>query len=241
MGGGVLHVDFLRRTSSLTGAQVLGVIKDVASRHGYAELRLQDAALKSCRDGRHHEYDLSFRALLTEGRTWYTAHGFHSTTRSASVTRRMAEVPRALAAFRSVTVSAVATAVRAQCAALAAGRAFRPVRGAFYDTSPPPRPPRRSWVLWHRRWLLRALEGAAPAATLGQWLPTLPCAAYAHFMYAMYGHMHAPSAPALASAGGVHTPSVAEFSRANAARILSHKIVWVARVARKNKAKKTEH
>jgi hypothetical protein len=221
---------YLRRTKTLTGSQVLSLAKRAAAERGFSAIQLQDAAVKCC--SKTQTYDLSFRCLLEDGRTWYERHGFRPTA-SVTVMRQLHAARDEIKKFKSVPVALVTRAVQAQCNALTrmlnrstSTSTYKLVTDAFFGQQETARP---SWILWHRRRLLSVMQGAKEGATLGEWLLQLPCLTYARVMFALYGHMHDP-APALESVSNIKTPSVDEFRVANAARRLSHKITWVCDV-----------
>jgi hypothetical protein len=220
---------YLRKTRMLSGAQVLRLAERfVRDRLGGTRLTLQDASFITC-DDRRTEFDLGFRSLLAHGRTWYERQGYAPSGKGAAAVRRRVAV--AVATYAAFPVRRVAEAVAAQMRHLRSTKNATWTRvdvGVFTSASTAqPAKASRARVLRARAQLLTQLSSAPPGATLGRWLLTLTCSHYAAFMRAMYGTRMGDTSITVAETGGVRTPTITLFKRANAMRRLSHRILWI--------------
>lgn len=233
--GGPHYLKYLRKTTMRSGEDVLHEAeRRVSESMGGSELQLQDASFIMCSESQA-AYDLGFRYLLVHGQTWYEARGYRVVGSAAKAMR--ARVHRAVIEYAHTPVDAVTRGIREQLARLAHPEA----KWTFVDTSlhnssasmstfEPSQP--KHTIIRARRRLLALMNSAPPKALLGPWLSTLLCTEYAFFMEAMYGDRYgARPRWAIAEAGGVRTPTLALFKRANALKRYTGRIVWGKRLA----------
>ena len=223
---GACHIQYIRRTKSMNGRSIMEIIERICRRIPLAKsITLQDSAMKYCGS---YSFDLSFRERLTTGLSWYENQGFRAEPRLP-----VTILERAMKTFCMIPAFHILKTIAEQNKLLHMGNTdIRPVQGAFlWDDKRAILP--RDALLRRRRALQRLLSVGSSSSdshvTLGSWLPSLSCREYSFFMNTMYGHMHAtendPTA-AIASVGGMETPSVPEFKRANLPRLLSHTTIW---------------
>ena len=242
---GVAYLVYLRRDKAMGGRALLRVAERIAATLGAKRMRLQDAAHIYCR-GNRIEFDLGFRSMLSHGKTWYQLSGYRPAMGERTVEREAADVERAIRAYARLPVRPIVDAVESQVAAMrAAMRAsmrasgdkasWEPVsRSLFFsgdvDEYKPAERKKASAVLRARVSLLKLLRTADADADkklrlLGPWLLSLGCNDYSRFMRSMYGSRAGPGV-AIEQAGGVRTPTLAEFERANWFRRVSHRLSW---------------
>lgn len=236
------YLVYLRKSRAMSGTELLRMAERVAAAElGARRLYLQDAAHIQCKKD---EFDLGFRSLLAHGCTWYEIQGYELADLRRRSTQALlahrADVGDAVRTYGAIRVKGVADAVERQVAALRASLASPASlasRALFFAA------PRRnkeeekekekekaSEVLLRARARLSVLLHRAPdAALLGPWLLSLGCDEFALFMRTMYGTRFGPGV-AIAEAGGVRTPSLTEFKRANWLRRNSHRLLWVKKI-----------
>lgn len=234
-GDGVHFLVYLKKTRKNNGAEVLQAAERfVADQLGGKELRLQDASFISCKN--RNMFDLAFRHLLTHCRTWYESQGYQVV--GAWAARLRESVGCAIVKYATVPVVRVLDAVRLQTVALSRPDAtwtpadislHNSLETDEHDAVPSST---RLCVLRARRRLQALLETAPKGSELGVWLPGLPCADYAFFMEAMYGgRLDRHPRWAIADVGGVRTPTMELFKRANGLKRYSGRIKWAKRLS----------
>lgn len=114
---------------------------------------------------------------------------------------------------KTIKISVIRTAIEKQIASRRPANAIKPVAKAFGQSGD--RVQDADDVFAARDKLLDVLKTARRGASLGPFLLSLSCEDYAFVIWAMYGHWYLDN-PAVASVNGIVTPSVKEFTDANA-------------------------
>ena len=227
---GVAYLVYIRRDNEMSGSMLLHMAETIAAdKLGAKQIRLQDAAHIHCRG--KVEFDLGFRSMLSHGQTWYQLQGYHPIMRGArSVSKEVADVATAVRAYARLRVKPIILTLELQIAAMRDGLAWKPVSRSLFTSSKSTEGYNKekktlSSMLRARLNLLKLLRTADSDASLGAWLLRLGCNDYSRFMRSMYGTRAGPGA-SVEQTGGIITPTLSEFKRANWLRRYSHRLSW---------------
>ena len=246
---GDAYIVYIRKGNKMNGNVLLRMAESIAKDLGAKRIFLQDAAYIYCKsktssNASKSEFELGFRSMLSHGQTWYELHGYYPIMTSSS--SQIAKVKKAVELYAHLHVQPIIVAIELQIAALRDGFAWKPASqlmftsSKFSDDGLEPHniePQTLSSMLRSRRKLLKLLRTANSKdsrdsrdsrdsnAMLGEWLIKLDCNDYSHFMRSMYGAREGPCT-SIEEVGGVRTPTLSEFQRANWLRRYSHKISW---------------
>ena len=224
---GVAYLVYIRRDKEMSGSTLLHMAETIAAdKFAAKRISLQDAAHIHCSG--NVEFDLGFRSMLSHGQTWYQLQGYHPIMDGRQVVS--GDVECAVRVYAQLRVKPIIEALKLQITAMRNGLAWKPASRSLFTSSKSTEGYNKekktlSSMLRARLNLLKLLRTADSDVSLGAWLLQLNCNDYSRFMRSMYGTRDGPGA-SVEQTGGIVTPTLSEFKRANWLRRYSHRLYW---------------